>query len=70
MRNFDQITIEDEDVEVYEEYCEEYSSYSIVELTDKLKLLEEQPDDNLVEIKAIRDVLSKMDFDYNVYNAE
>jgi hypothetical protein len=70
MKNFDQITIADEDQELYEEFYEECASYSICELTDQLHLLEEQPDDNLVQIKAIRDRLKEMDIDYNVYNAD
>lgn len=57
-------------MEVYEEFYEEYASYSICELTDRLRSLEEQPDDNLAEIKAIRDRLKEMDFDYNVYTQD
>lgn len=67
MKNFDNIVIADEDQELYEEYFEGSGSYSICELTDQLHVLEEQPDENLIQIKAIRDRLKEMDFDYNVY---
>ena len=51
----------------YEEYREQYSSESLTVLVDKVHKLEETPGSDVIEIKAIRDVIATMDCDMNPY---
>ena len=52
---------------LYEEYREQYEGESLTVLVDKLNQLERTVGSDQIEIQAIKDVISTMECDMNVF---
>lgn len=56
-----------EEEQRYEDFIEEYEGLSMSVLVDKLNALDRTPGADMIEMQAIKDLLSKMDSEVDPY---